>query len=327
MALRGAVVVEVPAGVLAEPQTVAALRDCREAGFRVAVQANDDDPGRAALYTVASSVRFDLARGDAAEPADGVPPSLSGAGYALVASGVDSMARFGALRAAGVHSFAGRFFTAPEAVVDARLPVSFGTVTRLLAMLEQAELSDRAIEQVLRADPALSLKLLRMVNSAASGVREVGSILHAIQIIGRNGLQRWLALLAVEGGQAGTALERERRLWVLERARMCELIAEGIGLRRHANSVFLTGMLSAIGPMMGASPLELTDTLHVNRDVADALAGRGGLYAPVVDLASAYAVGDWRTVRSLGQPLGVCGALAGWYRSAVGWARDSLARA
>ncbi|MBI2406693.1 MAG: HDOD domain-containing protein [Gemmatimonadetes bacterium] len=324
-ALRSEVVLEVPASVLADQETVRGCRDWRDAGFRLAVCANPEDHARPALYAVADLVRAHLPPG----PADGVASAVAVVGGfhgPLAVSGVDTMETQRVLRDLGVAYFHGRFYTTPHAVLPTRPSVSFATVARLLSMLERAELSDRAIEQELRADPALSLNLLRMANSAASGMRAVGSILHAIQIIGRNGLRRWLALLAVEGSVAGTAVERERRLRVLEQARFCEHIAEGIGLRRHANSLFLTGMLAALAPMTDASPSSLVTDLHVNSDVADALTGRGGLYAPVLALATAYANGEWRTVAALGQQLPVLAHLPAWYEAAIAWARESLAR-
>ena len=52
----------------------------------------------------------------------------------------------------------------------------------------------------LRHDVALSYKLLRMVNSAAMGGRDIWSIGHALRLLGRAQIARWLGILLVTDG-------------------------------------------------------------------------------------------------------------------------------
>ena len=172
----------------------------------------------------------------------------------------------------------------------------------------------------------MSLKLLKIVNSAASGGRGVGSILHAIQLFGRNGLQRWLAVLSVGSSARSSAVERERTLVALERARFCETIALGTGLRGHASALFLMGMLSCTLSLAGATTDDMVAQLRVSGDVSSALLGRDGLYTPVVALASAYMVADWVTAVEIGGRLRVLEQLPGWYAGAATWAREARDR-
>ncbi|MEO8630996.1 MAG: HDOD domain-containing protein, partial [Betaproteobacteria bacterium] len=66
--------------------------------------------------------------------------------------------------------------------------------------------TDLKIEEELKHHPALTLNLLRLVNSPGAGVgQKVGSIKQGIIVLGRKQLQRWLQLLlyANSSGQAG----------------------------------------------------------------------------------------------------------------------------
>ena len=66
---------------------------------------------------------------------------------------------------------------------------------QLLADIER-DADTRELEKVFRTDPELSFQLLRLLNSAAFGMRtKVTSLGHAITLLGRRQLQRWLQLL------------------------------------------------------------------------------------------------------------------------------------
>lgn len=68
--------------------------------------------------------------------------------------------------------------------------------------------SDTDIEEAFRRDASLSYKLLRMLSTAAHSGRGIESILHAIRLLGRGTLQRWLSLILVSSfANSGTDVE------------------------------------------------------------------------------------------------------------------------
>ena len=61
-------------------------------------------------------------------------------------------------------------------------------------MLDDAETT--SLESLFKREPGLSINLLRLANSAAVGARvQIDSLRHAITLLGRRQLQRWLQLL------------------------------------------------------------------------------------------------------------------------------------
>jgi hypothetical protein len=68
--------------------------------------------------------------------------------------------------------------------------------------MEDADTSE--IENAFKHEPGLTLDLLRLTNSAASGLTtRITSLRHAIAVLGRRQLQRWLQLLIYANADSG----------------------------------------------------------------------------------------------------------------------------
>src|SRR5690606_29036804 len=65
----------------------------------------------------------------------------------------------------------------------------------LLNLVQSEDSSQREIERIFKSDPGLSYKLLQIAQSATNGAHGVESIRHALTLVGRNTLARWVVLL------------------------------------------------------------------------------------------------------------------------------------
>src|SRR5204862_1027623 len=100
----------------------------------------------------------------------------------------------------GLELLEGYASAAPETLARHDLPIEHIATFRLLKMMRDSKVNDTEIEGVLKADVARGYKLLRMVNSAAIGGRNIWSIGHALRLLGRDYVVRWLSLLLVTNG-------------------------------------------------------------------------------------------------------------------------------
>jgi EAL and modified HD-GYP domain-containing signal transduction protein len=116
----------------------------------------------------------------------------AGAAAALQAARVDDGGRKGR-DARGVrgheegrlHLFQGYYFRRPVIQTGKALPANHATYMRLLAELNREDLTILELEALIKQDAALSLKVLRCVNSAgAAAAREVRSIHDAVVLLG-----------------------------------------------------------------------------------------------------------------------------------------------
>jgi EAL and modified HD-GYP domain-containing signal transduction protein len=121
------------------------------------------------------------------------------------------------------------------------------------------------IEDVFKDNPDLSLNLLRLVNSAATGSKtHIHSLAHAISVLGRKQLQRWLQVLLFTLSSAPAA-EFPSPLLVLAatRGKLMELIAAALKPddRDFQDRAFMTGILSLVNALLGMPMPEIVGSV------------------------------------------------------------------
>jgi len=222
----------------------------------------------------------------------------------------------------GFELFEGYASAAPETLSRIDLPIEHIATFRLLKMMRDPKANDVEIEDVLKADVALSYKLLRMVNSAAIGGRNIWSIGHALRLLGRDYVVRWLSLLLVtNSSKAGVRSELIHL--ALFRARMCELLADAANVPRARGPLFLVGMFSVLDQLLETPMETIADSMELAADIRMALLERKDFYGATLSLVEAYERGAWETVDSLAASLGVdTAAMPPMYLTALGWATE-----
>ena len=112
-----------------------------------------------------------------------------------------------------------------------------------MGLARDPNVNDRKLEDVLATDPVLMFQLLRLVNSAAVGMRGVSSIGQALRLIGRNAFQRWLAVAVAASRKSATGVDQELVRQAVERGRLLEQLGGG---PRDAGTLFLVGLFSLL---------------------------------------------------------------------------------
>jgi EAL and modified HD-GYP domain-containing signal transduction protein len=93
--------------------------------------------------------------------------------------------------------FQGYYFAKPTIISGKKLDHSQLSLMKLMGLL-LADASTTEIEAALKPEPGLTVNLLRMTNSVGAGCTErITSLGHAITVLGRRQLQRWLQLLVL----------------------------------------------------------------------------------------------------------------------------------
>jgi EAL and modified HD-GYP domain-containing signal transduction protein len=320
----GKVVVELLESVRPTPEVVEATRRLKAQGYRVALDDFVFDPGFEALLELADIVKVDLlVSGDRLEQ---VVASLRPYGVQLLAEKVENAEVHDRCVALGFELFQGFHYFRPETLSRRDLATGAASIIRLLAMLNDVNVPDRALEEAFRSDPSLSYKLLRIVNSAALGGRGVDSIGHALRLVGRDPLQRWLSLLLLTVGGGGGEMRVEMIKSALQRGRMCELL--GDGARSAVNRdmppgglLFLVGLFSHLDALLGVDMAQILDEIDVGNDVRGALLGFEGKAGTLLKGVKAYAEGEWTEAEQTLGDVGVDPDLLGnTYLDAVTWA-------
>jgi EAL and modified HD-GYP domain-containing signal transduction protein len=290
-------------------------------GYRFSVESDAPEKLPESLLRLAEIVKLDVSRCDRRalpEVVDWLRPYHA----RLMARHVRNREERDAFTKLGFELFEGYQSGVSKTLTRRSLPTDHLLIFRLLKKIRDPKATDTEIEDILRGDVALSYKLLRMVNSAAFGGREIWSIGHALRLLGREQVARWLGLLLVVGGEQH-GVRAELTSLSLVRARMCELLATASGVPRAGGSLFLVGMLSLLDHLLEAPMDQLVESMELAPDVRQALLKREDYYGAVLKLIEAYEEGSWDAVVGLAAGVGVAHeALPRLYVDSLAWARE-----
>jgi len=152
-------------------------------------------------------------------------------------------------------------------------------------MLQNADIIE--VDQALKRDVALSVRLLRYMNSAGLGLSaKIDSLKQAIALLGYQRLVRWLTvLLASLGGSHAVEMVLART--AIARGRLLEILAEGRFSLAECDHLFIVGTFSLLPAMVMMPMSEALRDLDLPAPIVDALLHRSGPYAPYLALVEA----------------------------------------
>ncbi len=291
------VVLKLKAGLAPTDEVVERCRQLVAKGFVLAVHDNCDTNGEvdraAALIQLAEIVAIDVAAADAAALAARIGQLRSG-NRKLLAQNVETARQLELCQSLGFDLFQGYFFARPALNLSQKLKPAQLSLMRLLALaMEDADTSE--IENAFKHEPGLTLDLLRLTNSAANGLKtRITSLRHAIAVLGRRQLQRWLQLLIYANADSGKTAKDPHALSPLlqlaaTRGRLMELLADCVqaGNREFADQAFMVGILSLMPTLLGMAMAEILAQLPFAQRVGLALTERSGQLGQLLTLVEA----------------------------------------
>jgi c-di-GMP-related signal transduction protein len=314
----GQSVIEILHTLEPDEAVIARCKELKKRGYLVAVDAYTARRNMAPLMMMADIIKVDFRSTDDGEQASCVQrygkPNVK-----LLADRVDTHAELDRARRMGYTLFQGPFFCKPQELVRKEVPTFKLNYLRILQKVNQPEIDYDELDQLIRQDLALSLKLLRYVNSAMFALpQRVDSIRQALAMVGITVIRRWVSLLAL----AAMSEDKPQELIVtsLVRARFCEQIGEAAGMKHEEFDLFMVGLLSAVDAILDRPMLEVLADLPLSADVKGALMGKKDGYGRVLGLALAYERAEWdRLPAAMGTLSLDVTKLPGFYKEAVSW--------
>ncbi len=288
------VVYEILETVPVTPVLIARLRELRQLGYRFAL---DDfvclDEYRPLLPMV-DFVKLDVLEQPPEKTKEIIAHIQLNFTGQFIAEKVETREMFDLCRNCGIQYFQGYYFAHPENLSSKTIQPGQLAVLKLMDKVRSCE--DLAeIEEPLRRNAALTLRLLRYANSAASGLRQpVHTVRQALTQVGLTTLYRWLALLLVTANPTPTNALAART--AVTRGRLCELLAQSRLDRQAQDELFITGLFSLTEPLMGIPLGLLLEKLPMPDPVVQALLHRSGPYAPFLKLAEASERNDFEKI-------------------------------
>jgi EAL and modified HD-GYP domain-containing signal transduction protein len=321
-----AVVIELLETVECNEETLAACRAMVQSGYRLALDDYVYSEETRPLLELASIVKIDVLGRTERELAQ-IATNLTPAGVRLLAERVETSSMRDMCASMGYQLFQGYLFSKPETLSKTDVSPAQLAIMRLLNLLQDPATTDAALDAAFQSDLALSYKLLRIVNAASMGGRGITSIPHAIRLVGRETLHRWLAVILVASlGEAGD-VSHEVALTAITRARMCELLASAaVGGARQAASAFIVGLLSLLDVLLEVPMRTILSRLELSTEVRNALVSRVGPLGVPLQLVESYERANWEAARDLAIDTDVPeDAIPVIYMDALKWASLQIA--
>ena len=277
-----------------EAITPAVIERCvhlRGAGYKLALdEYSRNVPSFHALLPHLDSVKVDVAALDGKQLL-ATTKELKQYRLPLMAERVEQRSQAKQSLQLGYDYLQGHYFAKPDVLTGKRLSHSEMALIRLLgAVLADADTGE--IVSAVKHHPDLTLRLLKLVNTAAVGANvKISSIDHAVTVLGRTQLKRWVqVLLFVGGGTPGVEFPSPLLVLAATRGRLMELIAERAPNtnRGYCEKAFLTGMLSLLGAQFGTDVEELIRHLLLDSDIEDALRASTGVLGALLFLTEIF---------------------------------------
>jgi len=281
------VVLEILETVEVDERIIARVEELAAAGFAIALDdVVAESPNVQKLLPLADIIKVDIS-GLSDERVAALGRKFKQAGKRLLAEKVETPEQFQHCLDHDFDYFQGYYFARPTILAGRRLTPSQIAIMRLMTQLaSNAELS--AIERGIKQDASLGMSLLRLVNAPSAGVTEqIHSLGHALKLLGRQQIQRWLQILLYAESDKSRCAASPLLALATTRGRLLELIAETIrpGDAGMAGTAFTVGILSLMDALFGLPMEEIVRQLSVDDEVRHALLDGSGIYGDMLRLA------------------------------------------
>src|SRR5471032_3220590 len=280
------VILEILETVKATPEILERIRELKQAGFKFAL---DDVIGQSEDVQKFQPL-CDVIKVDIKEMQPGTLPALTrvlkNPRQKLLAEKVETMEEFQQCMELGFEYFQGYYFARPVILSGKKISPSQRSVLHLLDLLN-TDASSHEIERSVKHDALITLNLLRLVNTPAVGARyRINSVGHALMVLGRRQLKRWLQILLYV--KSGGAQEFTSPLLQLAttRGKTMELMVEHLrpGQRVSADIGFTVGVMSLMDTLFSIHMRDVLESVNVLDEVRAALLHRSGDYGSMLSL-------------------------------------------
>ncbi|MCU6497489.1 EAL domain-containing protein [Rugamonas sp. A1-17] len=280
------VILEILETVKATPEILDRIRELKQAGFKFAL---DDVIGHSEDVQKFQPL-CDVIKVDIKDMQPGTLPALArvlkNPKQKLLAEKVETIEEFQECMELGFEYFQGYYFARPVILSGKKISPSQRSVLHLLDLLN-TDASSHEIERSVKHDALITLNLLRLVNTPAVGARyRINSVGHALMVLGRRQLKRWLQILLYV--KTGSAQEFTSPLLQLAttRGKTMELMVEHLrpGQRVSADIGFTVGVMSLMDTLFSIHMRDVLESVNVLDEVRAALLHRSGDYGSMLSL-------------------------------------------
>ena len=315
----GQAIIEILETVEPDTEVIDACKRLKDLGYTLALDDFVYHENYEPLLELADIVKVDFLQSRPGER-QRIASLLRRRGIRMLAEKVETQDDFDQALTMGYELFQGYFFSKPVIMSRRDIPTNKLQYLRVLHEIHRPEIDFQRMAKTVQGEVSLSYKLLKLINSAAFGLRhQVSNILQALSLLGERELRTWVSLLAV----SAMADDKPEELIIssLIRARFCEQTANMIGQQDKHDDLFLMGLFSQLDAILDRPMVELLNEITVSPSVRDALLDKQNQYRQLLNLTITLERGNWSELKQLAENMGLTEEpLCRTYLDAIKWA-------
>lgn len=210
-------------------------------------------------------------------------------------------------RSMGFDYYQGYFISEPNIIKNASFSPEQEGIFRLWNLL-QGESEMPELVEAFQSNHAISLKLLRFINSAAFSLRNpVSSIEQVLTLMGRDPISRWIMLMMFSE-QGGSEKRVPLLLMVVHRTELMSALVQVINPKASKSDLsmaYFTGMLSLIHLLFHMTQRDVLAKLNISYEIEQAVLEGEGFLGEMLDLARSIEMFDTESIEEYLQGLGL----------------------
>ena len=288
------IIVEVLENIEINQQMIAICKKLKDKGYIIALDDFIFDESYLPLLKIADIIKVDFLYSTQSQRKK-IESIAREHAVTLLAEKIETREEFERAKELGYSYFQGFFFKKPEIFEGDEIPVYPNNYFMALDELNKKEPDFNKVADIIRNDMSLSYKLLKLINSAAFGMRtEVKSIKQALVILGIAEMKKWLNLIVLK--KIAKDEPKEIMKTALIRAKTAEEIGKEIVTGVNPSELFLIGLFSMLDTLMHQDKKLLMEDLPISQRIKDAILGKEGIYRDILQLIISYEEGRWNMV-------------------------------
>jgi EAL and modified HD-GYP domain-containing signal transduction protein len=283
------VVIEVLENITITNKIVSSLVKLKKKGYMLALDDFIMDERYKKILPLVDIVKLELPEMDDEELVSTIT-ELKKHKVKLLAEKVETPEQFNRCLELGCDYFQGYFLSKPEIVTGKKIAAGKMAIIDLISQIQSPEVDMDGLTNVISRDPALSFKLLKLINSAAfKRSNTIDSIHKAVTLLGIDKIKSWASLLAL------SKLEDKPdalRYQALVRAIMCQQLSEYMA-PDSGEKFYTVGLLSSLDAFFDKSLDEVVSHISLAPDINDALIGKKGVAGLALKTTLSFEQAHW----------------------------------
>ncbi|MCF8044829.1 MAG: HDOD domain-containing protein [Desulfarculaceae bacterium] len=264
------IVVEVLENVTPTKEVLESIRRLKKDGYTIVLDDFMFLEGLEPLVEAASMIKVDFKLLSVTEIQAMLERLKLYSGLKFLAEKIETYDQFEQARELGFSYFQGFFFARPRLLKSRTIPISENNLFRMISEVSKENVDFSKVTSVIQNDVAVSLRLLRLVNSAYyRRMSRIDSVRDAVVMLGQDRIKRFVMMLFAADIAEGKADELIKVS--ISRARMAEEAGALLNIKFSRDELFTLGLFSNVDAMLGIRMEDLVTQLPFSEKINNAL--------------------------------------------------------